>query len=162
MGTHSPNECSLAGQADVVSHLLKEGARIDAIPSRGMTALMYAVWNGHRDVVRILLLGSADPNVTVFKDDTVIAQLLVESGASIDAKDDSGLTALLYAACDGHEQMAEFLISHGADVNAHFQAEPQKPTSSPLSCALKRRHQSTAEMLRKTELKVSLKDWLYQ
>lgn len=80
---------------------------------------------------------------------TAIAQLLLESGASIDAKDNSGKTALLYAACGGHEKIVALLISHGAEVNAPSQAEPQKPTSSPLSCALKYRHHSIAEILRK-------------
>ncbi|KAM7373740.1 hypothetical protein PAMP_008569 [Pampus punctatissimus] len=49
---------------------------------------------------------------------TVIVELLVRSGADINAKDMLKMTALHWAAQHGHNGAAETLIKHGADVHA--------------------------------------------
>ena len=50
-----------------------------------------------------------------------IARLLVEKGADVDARDDTGVTALMNAAWDQRLELVEFLIEKGADVNARDQ-----------------------------------------
>ncbi len=50
--------------------------------------------------------------------DMVKVELLIEKGVDINAKDDSGWTALIHAARHGHTEIAEFLIQKGAEVDA--------------------------------------------
>jgi 26S proteasome non-ATPase regulatory subunit 10 len=47
-----------------------------------------------------------------------IAQMLLERGAVIDARDDDGETSLHMAVEAGRIQVAQLLLKHGADVNA--------------------------------------------
>lgn len=42
---------------------------------------------------------------------------LIKNGANVNAKMDDGLTALMFAAYKGYEDIAELLISNGAKVN---------------------------------------------
>ena len=47
-----------------------------------------------------------------------VVELLIERGAEVNAKTDTGFVALFWAARYGHEGVAKVLITHGADVNA--------------------------------------------
>jgi ankyrin repeat protein len=47
-----------------------------------------------------------------------VVKLLVESGATVDMKDEDGMTALLTAVMCEHEDIVKVLVDHGADVNA--------------------------------------------
>ncbi|KAF0688511.1 Aste57867_19881 [Aphanomyces stellatus] len=58
------------------------------------TALMYASWYGHIDLVRLFLMSKADPNV----------------------RDTEGDTALMKAAYAGNVQVVQLLLAAGADV----------------------------------------------
>jgi ankyrin repeat protein len=42
---------------------------------------------------------------------------LIDAGAGVNAKDEDGATALLWAAVEGHTETAKVLIDAGADVN---------------------------------------------
>lgn len=48
--------------------------------------------------------------------------VLVSRGADVNARDDYGYTALMWAAQEGHVLTSETLIEHGADVNARDKA----------------------------------------
>lgn len=59
---------------------------------------------------------------------TAVAALLLERGASINAKGVFGGTALHWAAINGHESTVEFLVAHGADPkirDARFNSTPE-------------------------------------
>lgn len=44
-------------------------------------------------------------------------QVLIESGYDINAKDENGMTPLIYAACRGHVECIKLLLDAGADVS---------------------------------------------
>ncbi|MBQ6002370.1 MAG: ankyrin repeat domain-containing protein, partial [Synergistaceae bacterium] len=50
--------------------------------------------------------------------DAVKVEEAIINGANVNAKDNKGYTALMWAAEKGHTEIAEMLINHGADVNA--------------------------------------------
>ena len=81
-----------------VKALLADGANPNTTTDNGITVLMGEAYNGHSDIVRLLL----DADVTV------------------DAKDENGLTALVYAMCGGHIDIMNLLKNAGADFSIFF------------------------------------------
>ncbi len=45
-------------------------------------------------------------------------ELLIEKGAIVDMKDESGMTPLFFAAVNGHKDCMELLLFHHANVNS--------------------------------------------
>jgi len=68
---------------------------------------------------------------------------LIETGADVDSQDKKGMTPLLYAARQGHGEVAELLISKGADLAV---VEPGARLTALHFCAL-RGHRDIAEVL---------------
>jgi ankyrin repeat protein len=96
---------------------------LDTKDNFGKTALIYAIDNGHTDIVKILLHKGAGIDVkdksgktalmyACAKGHTDIAKILVENGASIYSKDKSGKTALIYAEDSGNTEIEEILKSN--------------------------------------------------
>ena len=84
-----------SGRLPEVERLLNEGASPDA--EKHGTALVAAAYNGHLDVVKVL----------------------VRAGAKLEATNSSdGVTALMWAAGEGKDDCVEFLLGAGADVHA--------------------------------------------
>ena len=112
---------SQRGHLDVVRALIAAGA---GKGSTGDRALWYAATNGHLDVVKELLAAGAD--ATRCNDlmrraadiDIAIIKELVAAGVNIEAKDNSGDTALRHAAVWGYMETVEALLTVGADINA--------------------------------------------
>jgi hypothetical protein len=76
--------------------LLAKGADKEGEGKRGITPLMFAAHNGHKDVVALLL----------------------KHGANIEAKHENGWTPLMIAANAGREDVVELLINNGVDIEA--------------------------------------------
>jgi len=55
---------------------------------------------------------------TAAESDAAMCRLLIEAGLPVDARNNSGLSPLHFAALEGNRNTAEFLLSKGADVNA--------------------------------------------
>ncbi|MCJ1471964.1 hypothetical protein MMC13_000607 [Lambiella insularis] len=116
------------GKEDVASLLLERGAFIEAGTIAGYTALHMAVGNGHTATVRLLLDCGASANThnsygatslhcaAASRKDSAcsIGRLLLERGASVDARDELGMP-LHYAAGKGHAEFVQLLLESGAD-----------------------------------------------
>ena len=118
------------GHAAVASALLRAGAAQDAPVDRG-TPLAIAARAGHAAVVSALLDGGADLearnqlgetplHLAAFLGREPVLRLLLERGACADACSDNDKKALFYVAEGRHAravEMAEALVTHGADVD---------------------------------------------
>jgi ankyrin repeat protein len=136
---------ALTGSVDVVKLLLSHGAQVNAYESsRGQTALMRAVAAHHSDVAAALIAAGADVKArsanrftallfAAQQGDVASAGILLEAGADVRDtapdgvggdtnartmfKPDTDAGTLLVAIDSHHEEIARFLMEHGADVN---------------------------------------------
>ncbi len=98
---------SRAGKLPDVVHLVLEGTDVNARDSRGMTPLLFAVTGEHPEIVRFLLEHGADVN----------ARFLLPGGEQT-AIPGGGQTVLHAAVSHGNLQIAQFLLSAHADLEA--------------------------------------------
>ena len=151
--------------AEIVALLIERGARLNPIDGDGRTPLHLA----YSDAARVLLEHKADFLVldkngntalhTAAEESAITCRLLVEAGLPVDARNNAGLTPLHFASLQAQQGAAEYLLDHGADLNAKTLApyrykwsyvawdvqgmEESVPTgSTPLSIAL-HGHQQT-------------------
>jgi ankyrin repeat protein len=114
-------EAAESGDIEAVKQHLADGTDIELkCPGCGSTALGHAAKHGHNE----------------------IAELLIENGADVSAKDDEGMTPLHIAASNGFKEIAELLIAEGADVNAKTLGD-----STPLHYAAGEGHKEIVELL---------------
>lgn len=83
------------GTKDDIIKAIESTDNVDIFDITGRTPLMYSA----------------------FRDDTSIAEVIIEKGADINFKDRWGHTALMYAAKYGNANMVNYFLSKGADVN---------------------------------------------
>ena len=118
---------------EIVSLLLKHTAYTDLNPlDYGSTGhwMLSAAYNGHTEVVKLLLKLGVDLTVHNWRGETAltvaaaegqaeVVELLLESGADINiqGKGSAGRTALMKAVERGNTEVVEILLKHGADVN---------------------------------------------
>ncbi len=92
------------------------------------TPLHDAAYNGHNDVVELLIANGAEVNgknplgvvplhSAASQDQTETVKLLVANGADINVKNSSGYTPLALVACRAHEKVVKVLLANGADVS---------------------------------------------
>ncbi len=96
-----------------------------------ISPLELAVLEGHPNMVQLLLRHHADPNskgsmmsegtplhTAVFKGDLIIATILLNNGADVNAEDNVGAKPLWFAAWDGNVRLCTLLLDHGASLSA--------------------------------------------
>jgi ankyrin repeat protein len=110
IGTTPLLRAARGADVDAMKVLLAHGALVDLPQASGATPLMVAV-------------GFAVPTDTRGKfrtelDALAAAQVLLDAGAGVNARDSRGRTALHAAAAQGYTEVAKYLVEHGADLKA--------------------------------------------
>ncbi|MFZ3136593.1 MAG: ankyrin repeat domain-containing protein [Thermodesulfovibrionales bacterium] len=106
------------GQRDAAELLMSKGAKVNSIDYHGRTPLMFTAMHGAR-LFALDEKGKLPPQYsTELASRRQIAELLIHSGADVNAKDYDGRTPLIYAAMNGLKEIAALLISKGASVDA--------------------------------------------
>lgn len=122
-------EATSLGRADAVEACLaRADTDLQARSPDGFTALHFAAYFGHHDVVALLLARGAQPNVAADNPMKVLplhsaaaapslesVKLLLDAGAHVDAVQEGGFTALQAAAHGGQVDMVRCLLEYGAD-----------------------------------------------
>ncbi|KFA48816.1 hypothetical protein S40293_01512 [Stachybotrys chartarum IBT 40293] len=137
---------------DMCQALLRSGCSVNAKNIKDEPALYLAVLQRNASIVELLVKYQADPDeptkdppllvAAEFGDFEIVKTIL--SGRrfpKIDAEDTRGRTALGAAARNGDTDMVNYLLDHGADVNAWSGVAS---VCEPLHLAIKRSHQETA------------------
>ncbi|MCP4545578.1 MAG: hypothetical protein GY835_03800 [bacterium] len=140
MGRLPLNLAAELGRVDAVRKILQAGGSVDSIDALGTSPVMVATTNGHLDVVATLLNSSARVDIqeqqsgrsllhaACLAGNLDIAKLVLSAGGRINKRDASGKTALYSAARYGHQQVADFLLDHGADqADNHAGLKVQSP-----------------------------------
>ncbi|ETV85056.1 hypothetical protein H257_02933 [Aphanomyces astaci] len=125
-------EAARRGNLDDIQAMVAWGIDVDATNKYGVSALMFAVEEGHAPVVGYLLVNGANAAsgttrhgtslwlATVDKGHPDIVRKFLHAGASVSYKDpEDGSTALHVAAGRGHAAVAAVLVDNGADKTAH-------------------------------------------
>ena len=132
---HSPTidifEAVAANQVGIVTELLEANPDLlDSISEHGFSPLGLAAHFGHEDIVRLLLLKGADPNLpsqngyhvypihaAVTSNFESITKMLIEAGADVNVVQSSRTTPLHAAAQNGNIELLITLLERGARVD---------------------------------------------
>src|ERR1041385_6682168 len=120
------------GAVNDVERLLAKGANPNARDAEETPALMAATLFAGADMLELLLKRGADPNIADGSGATALmwsvpdrdkVQRLLDRGASVDARAETGRTALLVAASyPGTVDVLQLLLARGADLRAQDRA----------------------------------------
>ena len=112
---------------EAIEFLLDYGVDIYMLDENGISTLDTAIKFRRKDIIELCIQNNFDLNSSKRRSgikplmlascfgDTTIAKLLIESGADINAKDKSGMSAKDYARKLGQKKMQEFLESLGGE-----------------------------------------------
>lgn len=156
-------EASASGNQQLVRIILQRGVDVNQFNGYGrLTALDAASKAGHEDVVRVLLLKDADPNLgcplvlASAGGHASVVHALLEHGVdanAINLRKFLSYSALQFACIEGHLDIARLLIEHGADINGvDFSSE------TPLFLACKNGHEGIIQMLLENDADINYRD----
>jgi len=158
-------KAAAAGEVEKVRTTLQSDPRLVSCRDKdGATALHWAVGNGRRDVVELLLAGHADVNAKTNKGWTPLhwsahygrkdmVNLLLANKADVEAPTDSGWRPLHCAADEGRKDAVEALLANKAEVDAR--ADDGR---TPLRVAANSGRQAVAEVLLANHADVNSRD----
>lgn len=156
-----PDIFEAASIADIVAveNLIhQDPSCINSFSADGFTPLGLASFFGHEDMVKVLLAKRANPNIAAnnqFKVAPIhsacaisnyeIAELLINHGADVNAKQMQGVTPLHSAAHNGQRELVKLLLDSGADIHAKMDNG-----QTPLFMAEEKGFGETADLIRKS------------
>lgn len=111
-GRGGANPARTATSSDVLLALLAGGAKVDLATDDGTTPLMVAAGLGRPTFIPGLRRGGRSMN------GEEAVKVLVEAGANVNAVNEADFTALHGAAFRGLNEIIQYLVVHGADINA--------------------------------------------
>jgi ankyrin repeat protein len=149
-------EAACIGDLNTINQILDTTHdHLNSFSPDGFTALGLATFFGNFQVVKQLLDKGANPNTASnnsFKVAPIhsacaisavdLAELLINHGANVNAKQMNGVTPLHSAAHIGQTKLAKLLIDHGADIHAKTDNG-----QTPLLMAMEKNFQEMAELL---------------
>ena len=118
---------ALAGQSAVVEILIAKGANIHAQNHNGLTALHGSAYAGHLDVAVLLIKSGADVNdsanrlsttplhLAAEENQLAVVELLLAKGATVEAEEMNGYTAITQAGWREHWDVVSALKKAGAN-----------------------------------------------
>jgi ankyrin repeat protein len=123
-------EAAAVGKFDVVAHLVyTQPEMINEYSGDGFTALGLACYFGQPEIARFLVLKGADVNMpskngfnvypihsAVAANQNEIVRTLIDGGAQVNVKQQSGITPLHSAAQNGNLEVLILLLENGGDV----------------------------------------------
>ena len=113
------------GHLDICRLLIDKGAQMEATDNSGWTSLHLVSWEGHIDIVRLLCDRGADIEArdnggwrplhyaAIYGHISIVKELIEVRNADINARTDSGRTALRLARDNGKSDIAAYLVSRG-------------------------------------------------
>ena len=113
----------------VLAAITSPDVDVNAKAPDGSTALMWAIFNVDRELVRALLKAGAKADVTnsygatalaeaVKVEDIELVRMLLDAGADVNSPNLDNQTALMLAVSIGSLPISKLLVERGADVNA--------------------------------------------
>jgi ankyrin repeat protein len=131
-----------AGNVARVLWLLARGAQTELKDERGWTALVWAAFSGHDEVVQALVAAGADVHAragatsitpvyaSCWRGHVDVLRTLIAAGANIGSTTSKNEATPIYIGSqEGHTEIVRTLIEAGADVNAAL-ADGRRPLSS--------------------------------
>ncbi|KXZ55566.1 hypothetical protein GPECTOR_2g1115 [Gonium pectorale] len=124
------------GDVEAATRLIEEGADVNALSDKGISALGVAVGFNRLDVVKLLIAKGADLSFRDPKKNTImhyaagygrmaIAKALLAAGAELAAENDAKQTPVAVAKLNGEREMVKFLEGKAASaVKSEAAAEP--------------------------------------
>lgn len=146
------------GNVDACKQLLRAGCNIDAEDERQRTPLYVAMDANWPQVVELLVSHGADPSKPAYEPSLLVAAdlgnfglvqtiLLARKSPNVDAKGDTGETALGIASNYGDMEILSYLLDYGADPNLR---SGQRTSNRPLQLAAhSKRTDAMVELLRR-------------
>jgi ankyrin repeat protein len=121
------NDAILAGDIDSVREYIDTGDDINAVDINIFNPIITAIDNNRPEILKLLL----DRGATVDNPDAIMSpvnmaamngfpgmvEMLYDHGADLNRKSHTGKTALMFAIRNMEDDIAVFLINHGADVD---------------------------------------------
>ncbi|KAL8657258.1 MAG: hypothetical protein Q9226_002093 [Calogaya cf. arnoldii] len=130
---HASLFCSLGGHSTICQLLLGHGVNPNTPDHRGLPLLFKPIYDGHFDIMRVLLNAGANVNAVSDTQPPVgltalhlaaktgsveIVKLLHEANAEMDTRNSTGHTPLHQAALTGCQDTIKLLLEYNTDVNS--------------------------------------------
>ena len=132
---------SSRGHAAVVKELIEAGADVNV---RASAPIVKRSASAKSNTSGVILSDSTPLFAAAHYGHTPVVIELIKAGADVNVPRSDGFTPLHVAASKGHEACVVLLIQAGADVNP----EAQKPSWTPLSVAIRSKHEKVIQLLK--------------